>query len=407
MRRDDLPGSASSPEAARPDDAFAPTAAHPVTPTGQPPARPPTVPPPVPSRVTHSPKRPCLHETQAMAFVAGQAADRAAIEEHIDDCAACRQLLAELVRKRQTGAVAPSHGAPPSVPPPVAHVAQSPLAHPQAMARWTQQQTVPMEPPATTSRWQRWRPLAVPGATGVLAVLLGIAIGRCSKTDDAAPPEQPTAALAQLLVTSLPVEANVVVDGRFVGVSPVERLDLDPGKHSIVIDTFGYQPYAGTVEMEPSARASLKVVLAPIGGDGATSGQFVGKGGKASNATVPPSALAITGIGTSRDAPKPAGKPPRSSAPRYTPPAAPTPTYEPPPRPRRDCSGEKSQCRDGCSRASGDCRFNCPNCVSCPSSVGWDACKRQCDSCRAGCEQNVKFCESSCDSSYNSCSASQ
>lgn len=346
-----------------------------------------------------------------MAFVAGQAPDRAAIEEHIDDCAPCRQLLAELVRRRQTGVVVPSQGAPGSVPPPVANVAPSPLAHPQAMARWTQQQTVPMEPPATTAPGRRWRALAVPGATGVIAVLLGIAIGRCSKTDEAAP-AQPTAALAQLVVTSLPTEANVVVDGRFVGVSPVERLDLDPGKHSIVIDTFGYQPYAGTVEVEPSARASLKVVLAPIGGEGATSGQFVGTGGKASNATVPPSALAITGVGTSRDAPKPAGKPPRSSAPRssaprYTPSPAPAPTYEPPPRPRRDCSGEKSQCRDGCSRANGDCRFNCPNCVSCPSSVGWDECKRQCESCRAGCEQNVKFCESSCDSSYNSCSASQ
>jgi len=33
-------------------------------------------------------------------------------------------------------------------------------------------------------------------------VLLGIAIGRCSNTnDEAAPPRQPTAALAQLVVT--------------------------------------------------------------------------------------------------------------------------------------------------------------------------------------------------------------
>ena len=44
----------------------------------------------------------CLEESQALAFVAGDLGDHArhGVEEHIDDCAACRQLLAELVRKR-------------------------------------------------------------------------------------------------------------------------------------------------------------------------------------------------------------------------------------------------------------------------------------------------------------------
>ncbi len=42
----------------------------------------------------------CLHESQALAFVAGEldAAGRGVVEAHVDDCAACRQLLAQLVK---------------------------------------------------------------------------------------------------------------------------------------------------------------------------------------------------------------------------------------------------------------------------------------------------------------------
>ena len=44
---------------------------------------------------------PCLHESQALAFVAGTlgAGERESALEHVDDCATCRQLLSELVRK--------------------------------------------------------------------------------------------------------------------------------------------------------------------------------------------------------------------------------------------------------------------------------------------------------------------
>jgi hypothetical protein len=254
------------------------------------------------------------------------------------------------------------------------------------------------------------RRVLVPAFAGVAVALLviGIVIGRSCKRDAAAPvvakaDEKP----AQLVVTSQPVEANVLIDGRFVGVSPVERIDLDPGKHSVVIDAFGYQPYAGTVEIEAHARATLKVLLAPIGGGKSTGGELVGKGGKASNAPVPATALSLTGTGASKDAPKPPARG-RPSAPSYSSSPSPSPpVYEPPPRPRRDCSGEKSQCRDSCSRAKNDCRFNCPHCVTCSSSVGSTECTRQCESCRTVCEQNTKFCESSCDGNFNSCSASQ
>jgi tetratricopeptide (TPR) repeat protein len=44
----------------------------------------------------------CLQESQALAFVAGDldVAGRSFVEGHVDECAACRQLLAELVRRR-------------------------------------------------------------------------------------------------------------------------------------------------------------------------------------------------------------------------------------------------------------------------------------------------------------------
>ena len=46
----------------------------------------------------------CLEETQALAFVAGEldASGRGVVEDHVDDCAQCRQLIAELVRKHRT-----------------------------------------------------------------------------------------------------------------------------------------------------------------------------------------------------------------------------------------------------------------------------------------------------------------
>lgn len=268
---------------------------------------------------------------------------------------------------------------------------------------------MPAAQPAVAEPVDRRVVFAVAAAAALILLMLGLVIGRLTARGGTTVVERVTSKDAQLVVTSKPVEANVVVDGRFVGVSPVERVDLDAGKHSIVIDAFGYQPYAGTLEVEPQARMSLKVVLAPIGGGSGTRtiGELAGKGGKGSDSAVPPSALqpmSMTGTGAGKDAPKKAG----GARGGYVAPAATpsTPSSEPPPRPRRDCGGERSQCRDSCSRASGDCRFNCPNCVSCPSSVGWDECNRQCNTCRGGCEQNVKFCESSCESGFTSCNAS-
>jgi len=240
----------------------------------------------------------------------------------------------------------------------------------------------------------------------LIGIGIGVAIGRSDGEAEVAATPTPTPSdIGHLAVSSQPAESNVTLDGRFVGVTPIERLDLDPGKHSIVIDVFGYQPYSGTLSMEPRGKLNFRVFLAPLGGTGTTTGKLAG-GGTATHAIVPPSALAPAG-----DDPRP-GKAPargpssrRASVSSYTPP--PPPALLPPARPRRDCGGEESRCKSGCSSAESSCRFNCPNCVSCPSSVGWDECKRQCDACRGSCDQNTKFCESSCRSQHDNCEASQ
>jgi hypothetical protein len=247
----------------------------------------------------------------------------------------------------------------------------------------------PAPRPPPQPRWV----LAIATLVGaVVGLAIGVLIGRATSTTSGTS-TPPAIVHGHLRVASKPTDGNVVVDGRFVGVAPIDRIDLDQGKHSVVIDAFGYQPYSGTLEIEPQGTLNLSVTLAPLGVDAATTGSTTGAG-TAKHFVVPPSAL-LPAAPAVTDANR---KPPRSSA---------TPAPARPAQPRRDCSGEKSRCHDSCSRADTDCRFSCPGCSSCLTSVGWDECKRQCDTCRSGCEQNIKFCESSCDSQYSNCEASQ
>ncbi|MEP6859175.1 MAG: PEGA domain-containing protein [Deltaproteobacteria bacterium] len=240
----------------------------------------------------------------------------------------------------------------------------------------------------------RWSATAIVIVIAVLLVGVGIglAIGHGSSQPVAIAPAA-AIDLGHLGVTSQPVDGNVLVDGRFAGVAPIERLDLDAGKHSVVIDAFGFQPYSGTLVIEARGKLNLSVLLAPLGTTGATSGSFSGAG-KATRAVVPASALLPAG--PAAPTPLPDAKKPA----RHAESSVPSP-------PRRDCDGEKSGCTDNCRSASTDCDFSCPGCSSCNTSVGWDECKRQCDTCRGSCANNTKFCESSCETQHANCEASQ
>ena len=259
-----------------------------------------------------------------------------------------------------------------------------------ALAPTQAQKMIALPPPPPLTR--RIGALTVVGiAALVVGIGVGIGIGAASRP--APPPPAEPSAVGHVGVSSKPVDGNVTVDGRFVGITPVDRLDLDPGKHSIVIDVFGYQPYAGTLEVLPRAQMNLRVLLAPLGGSASTSAAVSGDG-KIITIAIPASALA--------PAPAPA---------KAAPPEAPKPVRRveappPPPRPRRDCDGERSNCRSRCDRSKTDCDFSCYGCSSCTNDVGWDECRRRCDQCRNNCAANAKFCESSCDGQRESCEAS-
>lgn len=236
-------------------------------------------------------------------------------------------------------------------------------------------------PPARTS--------AAPVVIAVLALLVGgavgVVIGRGSPKQAIAEAEAPTGTLD---VTSEPEGGMVVIDGRLSGVTPVEALMLDPGRHVVVIDVFGYQPYAGVLDIEASGAARLEAVLAPIGGEAATTGRW---SGTASATTVPVPASALHA-------------PPAAAA---TPaPAAPTKTRRRAARssaPARDCYGEHTACENSCRDAARDCEFSCPYCSSCNTSMGWEECNRQCAACKQGCKSTGTFCESQCDSALSRC----
>ncbi|CAN5140704.1 hypothetical protein BH11MYX1_BH11MYX1_49780 [soil metagenome] len=219
--------------------------------------------------------------------------------------------------------------------------------------------------------------------TSLVGLGLGVVIARSTAP---AEPSVPRSQRGELKVTAKPSDANVVIDGRFVGVTPIDHLDLEPGKHSVVLDAFGFQPYAGTLGIEERGVLNLAVLMAPIGSETQTRGT-VGGVGTAIHSVVPPSALL--------PASPPPGAVPVPSAPVRRPAAA---VFE---RPRRDCDGEKSRCSESCRSADFSCTSSCQGCGSCTGN--WDDCHRQCATCRAGCEQNVKFCQSSCDNQASNC----
>jgi hypothetical protein len=198
----------------------------------------------------------------------------------------------------------------------------------------------------------------------------------------------------ELAVSSEPAGGVVLIDGRVVGLTPVPRLELAPGDHSIAIDLFGYQPYLGTLTIEAGGKAGLDAHLAALNdASGArTRGDLRGSG-KVVARPVPRSALVGAAPAAAAPAPAANNKGKRS---RRSPPARPEP-------PRRDCSGEERTCTRACDRAMTDCDFGCPGCSSCLTTVGWDECRRQCDSCRQGCKSNLTFCKSRCESDRRQC----
>lgn len=163
--------------------------------------------------------------------------------------------------------------------------------------------------------------------------------------------------LAQLEVTSVPEAARVRIDNRLVGKTPLDRLEVEAGKHAVVIELHGHEPFVGDVEVKAGRSATVHAVLEEKKDE--------------------PVAAA-------------AKAPRRAAAPRG---------------PTRDCTSEQNSCDNRCRDAVSSCEGSCQTCYSCTNTQGWDSCNAQCSTCKEGCKQGRGFCESQCDSQYDSCRA--
>jgi hypothetical protein len=62
-------------------------------------------------------------------------------------------------------------------------------------------------------------------------------------------------------VDSRPRGARVLVDGRFVGHTPLRIADMVAGEHQITLELGGYHPATGRVHVEPGRAQSLRMTL--------------------------------------------------------------------------------------------------------------------------------------------------
>lgn len=212
----------------------------------------------------------------------------------------------------------------------------------------------------------------------VVGVIIGVAIARVDRRAVAAAEAHAADAGGGIEVTSTPTDAMVTVDGRLVGITPIDRLALAPGRHHIVVDAYGYQPYAGTITVVAGGMASLEAVLAPVGGDARTTGTLSGAG-KAEPRAVPATATTAAAPAEPEPEPEPAKKRRRA--------------------PKRDCQDEFNDCDWSCTKGETDCDSDCF------FDHGHGNAAR--DACDASCEQIRKACRRQCESAQSRCWDSQ
>jgi len=75
------------------------------------------------------------------------------------------------------------------------------------------------------------------------------------------PPPTPAATTGQLRVLSVPLGAEVNVDGKAVGTTPITLQDVAPGAHAVSVTKSGYRSETRNVEVERGKRAQVSASL--------------------------------------------------------------------------------------------------------------------------------------------------
>ncbi len=75
----------------------------------------------------------------------------------------------------------------------------------------------------------------------------------------APPPATPTPPIQGWLLVLPKPWAKVMVDGKVVGTTPMQKFPLPPGSHSVVLTTPGYKPFTQKIEIRPGETTTLKL----------------------------------------------------------------------------------------------------------------------------------------------------
>jgi hypothetical protein len=78
--------------------------------------------------------------------------------------------------------------------------------------------------------------------------------------------EIPVLSTGSLMVTSRPIGARVLFDGRVVGETPIVVTDVTPGEHHIdmILEGAAYQPWSSSVNVAAGQEEKLLAVMSPM-----------------------------------------------------------------------------------------------------------------------------------------------
>jgi hypothetical protein len=78
---------------------------------------------------------------------------------------------------------------------------------------------------------------------------------------EAPAPRAPSTAAGALSISSRPLGARVLVDGRAVGTTPMKLAGVTPGAHRVRIELAGYRPWTTTVQVGRTGEARVAASL--------------------------------------------------------------------------------------------------------------------------------------------------